>query len=452
MTAPTLRRRSILALMGTTALLPFVPQIARAQVPGVTIIALADLHSAYDRSAQLLAEIARQVTASSGPAVIVLNGDLFELGNKVTIASGGEIDWTMLAAFADLAPTIVNIGNHEPDIDPDLANFVARAQGHGIIVLSNLTDTRSGAGYAPASVTLDLGGQAVTFVGIATDALFTYPAATREMIAAPEPVAWANEHLPALMGPGINVILSHAGVVADRQILPLLPDGALLVGGHDHLDFEHAEGATRYIHTGSWSTAIRTAYIAAPGAAASISRIAIDPAAEAEPRLAALIESIMATHLGDGDRESVGTSPAAMGVDEVGLMAAAALAAAGNGDAGFIGHTSFGAGLPAGAVSRYEFDGSVRFDGKLMAAEVSPEVLAEIMARANQVGDFPLAQRSGDFLYAAPQPGDARPFWRIVTNDWSARNQASYFGREDLEFTEIAGAPGVKDAILAALR
>ncbi|MFP3710743.1 hypothetical protein SB783_42960, partial [Paraburkholderia sp. SIMBA_009] len=79
----------------------------------------------------------------------------------------------------------------------------------------------------------------------------------------------------------INIVLSHAGVVADRDILPLLPDGTLIIGGHDHLNFVHEQGATRYVHTGSWCTSMTVATITAPGKAAAIETVAIDRGAPA---------------------------------------------------------------------------------------------------------------------------------------------------------------------------
>src|SRR5690606_9467793 len=113
-----------------------------------------------------------------------------------------------------------------------------------------------------AATTLDLDGFPVRVVGIATDAITTYPAPTRELIDIPEPAAWAQANLAAELGDGaFPVVLSHAGIIPDRVILPLLAEGSLLIGGHDHLVLEHAEGATRYIHTGSWSSLFTLAEI-----------------------------------------------------------------------------------------------------------------------------------------------------------------------------------------------
>lgn len=441
-------RRAALTLLASTAILPLIPRIADAATPAITAIILSDLHSAYDHTGQMLAEVERQVAAAPGPALILVNGDLFEAGNAVTMASGGEIDWAFLAALAETAPTVFNIGNHEPDVDNDLAHFVARAQALGVTVLTNITDSRTGAPYAPASATLDLDGQAVTLVGIAVDAINTYPKATREQLSIPAPADWAAENLAGLLGAGQNIVLSHAGVVPDKAILPLLPDATLMVGGHDHLELVHEAGATRYLHTGCWTTALTVARLL-PGAAPEIERVTIDPTAAASARLAALIPAVLEKYLTDEDKAVVAEVKAPMSADETGLFVAAAMAAKAGADVGFIGHTTFGAGLNRGPLSRYAFNSSVRFEGKLMQTEVSAEVLGEILARCNQFGDFPFAARTGDYLYAAPAAsGKAR--YRLVCNDWSAINQKSYFGREDLEFTEIADAK-VKAVTLAAL-
>ena len=229
-------------------------------------------------------------------------------------------------------------------------------------------------------------------------------------------------------------MLSHAGVVADRAILPLLPDGTLIVGGHDHLLLTHQEGRSRYVHTGSWSNVYSVADIAADGAiTVTQTPVSADMAPDAE--LAALIEAMFAEHLTAKERAAIGQSASAMSLAETGRFVAATMAAGAKADIGFIGHTTLGTGLPQGEVSQYAFNAIVRFDGKLMVAEVTAPVLAEILARANQDGAETLQQRTGDFLYAAPTGLAPKERYTIVTNDWSATNQKSYFGREDLVFT-----------------
>ncbi len=447
----TIARRTALKLLAGASLLPIVGRPALADTaPGIDFIVIADLHSAYDHIGQLLAAIENHVATASRPCVVLFNGDLFEVGNAVAKRSNGSIDWAFLGALADIAPTVFNLGNHEPDLDPDLAHFVTRAGDLGITVLTNIVDARTGAGYAPASASLEVGGQRVTIAACATDNMFTYPKPTRPQLSIPKPAEWAAANLPSLLGTGgINVLLSHAGVVADKAILPLLADGTLFVGGHDHLNLVHAEGNTRYLHTGSWSDALTVASVAGPGAAAEIRRIDIDPAAPASDRLAGLIADVLAEHLTKDDLAPVGHTDAARSTDEAGLFAAASLAIAVGADAGFIGHTTFGAGLPAGPVSRYAFDACVRFEGKLMTVEVDAATLAAILARCNQFGDFPFAARTGDYLYAAKPNGD-KAHYRLVCNDWAATNQRAYFGRDDLAFTEVPDRT-VKATVIAAL-
>lgn len=434
---PILSRRRVLALMASASAL--AAPMARAQTPGFQAIILSDLHSAYERMGQVLAAIDAHVAAASLPQIVLINGDVFELGNVVATRSAGEIDWLFLEEVAKRAPVVLNIGNHEPDFDNDPANFVARAEALGITVVSNIRDTRTGELYAPEGARIEIGGHLVKIAALGTDAMFTYPRDTRELIQVPSPVEWATQELPPrLAGPGVNIVLSHAGVVADRAILPLVPDGTLLVGGHDHLVFEHAEGATRYVHTGSWSSLITIATIADEGAAPAIERIAIDADGPSIEPLASRIPAVLAQHLTDEERALVATLPAAMTLGETARFTAATIAALAGAHVGFIGHTSFGTGLPAGAVTTHDFNAALRFDGKLMVAQVDGGMLAGILAICNQDGDIPLAERTGDFLYAAPEievdPGEV---YVIVCNDWSAMNKGRYFGREDIEFTEL---------------
>ncbi len=113
------------------------------------------------------------------------------------------------------------------------------------------------------------------------------------------------------------------------------------------------------------------------------------------------------------------------------------MARASGAEAGFIGHTTLGTGLPAGPLSRFTFDAVVRFEGKLMVAEVPRDQLARFLERANQDRPMPLDQRNGDFLYAQTLTPAAGKLARIVTTDWCASNQAEYFGATGLVFSEL---------------
>ena len=445
-------RRNLLKLMAGTAVLPLLrlPAAAEQQVP-LRAIVISDLHSAYERLGQLLAAIETCITSDKSRHIILLNGDLFESGNTVAMRSQGEIEWSFLAALAKLAPTVVNIGNHESDIDNDLAHFVSRAEGLGITVLSNIIDKRTGAPYAPASKTFEMNGRKVIVAGLATNAINTYPKAARDTLTIPQPVEWAKASLPEIIKPGaINVVMSHAGVVADRDILPVLPDGTLVVGGHDHLNFVHEAGATRYVHTGSWCTSMAVATIDGPGQAASIEIVAIDRGATPSPTLGALIEKTLAQHLTSEERETVAKAAKAMTVDDAGRRVAELIATKTGADVGFIGHTSFGAGLPKGDIRRYDFNACLRFEGKLMVTEVDGEVLTQILSRCNQDGNIPLAKRTGDYLYAMPENPAAKDRYKLVCNDWSATNQKSYFGRTDLTFNEVQNVK-LKQTVLEGL-
>jgi 2',3'-cyclic-nucleotide 2'-phosphodiesterase (5'-nucleotidase family) len=433
-----LNRRAILGLISSTALLPLAGAAAFAAEPGVDLIILSDLHSAYERMAQLLQAVQARVASSTRPQVILFNGDLFEVGNVAAARSGGEADWAFLGALAKLAPTVFNIGNHEPDFDNDLAHFVEKARSLGVTVLSNITDKRNGQAYTDASATLTAGGLTLSIAALGTNAVGTYPKATREMIDVPQPVEWAKANLPAILkSDSVNIVLSHAGVVADRDILPMLPDGTLMIGGHDHLTLVHEEGKTRYVHTGSWASLMTVATIAAPGAAAHLERVTIDRDGPTQPDLKAAIAAVLEKHLTAEDRSIVARTKEPLSLGQTARFAAAAIAAKAGADIGFIGHTSFGTGLPKGEVSRFNYNAALRFEGKIMKAEVDAATLTAILARCNQDGDMPLSARTGDFLYTAPTLTPGKQRYIIACNDWSAINRKAYFGREDLAFAEV---------------
>ncbi|WP_313453905.1 metallophosphoesterase, partial [Brevundimonas sp.] len=80
------------------------------------VLAVSDMHSAYERTAQLLAAFETEVRSNPVPHVIAIDGDIFEHGNVVAVRSGGAVDWAFLRALPAIAPTVFNLGNHDNDL------------------------------------------------------------------------------------------------------------------------------------------------------------------------------------------------------------------------------------------------------------------------------------------------------------------------------------------------
>jgi len=459
-------RRRLLQMFGAAAVAPMLGVASRAHAdtasrPAPThpvlgrIIAMSDLHSSYERTGQLLAAIEAEIASHPVPHLIAIDGDIFELGNVVAKRSDAVIDWAFLKALAERAPTVVNIGNHETDIVEDLADTVARLRDCGITVITNIVDARTGQGFAPSSAIVPMGDLKVSVTGLSTASVNTYPKPLRETLVLTDPVAWARENLlkdiggDQAAGADFTLVFSHAGVVADRAILPMLPDGVLLIGGHDHLLFSHAQGRTRYVHTGAWANSYTVATLS-PDHKIDIAQVPVLASATPSPVLASLIATTLAQNLTDADRAVIGHNAHAETLGQTGHRVGAIMAKALGADLGFIGHTTLGTGLPAGDITQYAFDSVVRFDGSLMTAEVDAATLAAILTRCNQDGEMSLSARTGDFLYAGPETPPAKTRYRIVTTGWSAMNQKSYFGREDLTFTEVHDVK-LKTVVAAAL-
>ena len=203
----------------------------RATEPEALLIIAGDQHSAYERTAQLVATVDRLKAEHPGiPLAILLNGDTLEYGNVVARRSAGAVDFAMFAALARRAPTIVNICNHEAEFH-DLADTVARLQATGVIVVSNLTNRATGQPFAPTSAKIKLGRTEAVVVGVATDDLATYRVAVRPTLDLADPVAWAQRNFPTLLAhTPLPIVLSHAGIKADRGMLPLVPAGTLFAG------------------------------------------------------------------------------------------------------------------------------------------------------------------------------------------------------------------------------
>jgi|GEM_PF-394432 len=313
------------------------PGVGRARAPVLArVLAMSDLHSAYERSAQVLAALRAEVRRQSVPHLIALDGDIFEHGNVVSVRSQGAIDWAFLAALPSIAPTVVNLGNHDNDLTPDLHAVVARMQGLGISVISNIIDARTGQPYARAATEIALGQRRLRIIGFGTNSLNTYPKDSRDWLSIPDPTDWARAHLPPLLnGADLTLVMSHAGVAGDRGMLSALPDGALMIGGHNHLLFQEPLGRGLYAHTGSWNNAYTAADYLSDGSVRAQSRsVALD--GPADPALAALIRATLAQHLSAQERAVLGSSPAALSLGDTGRAVAAAFARFAGAQAGFI--------------------------------------------------------------------------------------------------------------------
>lgn len=457
----------------------FLLSFALAQAaPEALVILAGDQHSAYERTAQVVAVVDRVVAENPGvPLAIMLNGDTLEYGNVVARRSSGLVDFAMFAALARRAPTVVNLGNHEPEFH-DLDETVSRLRATGVSVVSNITNRLTGKPAAPASLHLKLGRAEVVVVGVATDSLATYRVAVRPSLDLADPVVWARANFSKILvertDPGalnddrsrekrtdvsalplpVPIVLSHAGIKADREMLSLVPPGTLFAGAHDHQRFVHPFANGVYVHSGSWNEFLTLAWLerdagGRPQWRLEQVRVAID--GPADPEMAALIRETRDRFLEPGDRVIIGRSPRALGPPEAARFVAAALRNAAGVDAAFIGNTTFGAGLPAGDVTREQLDACVRFDGAIFTAEVSGDRLRELLAASNLTPETPFEQRRGGFFFAAgPEGIEPGRTYRIATTDWGAKNSARDFGEPAIVWEEKAGLR-LKAAVVAAL-
>jgi 5'-nucleotidase/UDP-sugar diphosphatase len=449
----TLRGNVMRFLIAATLVLG--ANLAHAANPEAIAIITGDMHSAYERTAQFVARVDRVRTENPGvPLVVLIDGDTFELGNAVARRSGGAIEFAMFAALARRAPTVLNLGNHEPEFF-DMAETVARVQGTGVSVIGgNALDRATGHSFAPASTRVKLGAREAVVVGVITDRLATFRVAVRPGLDLADPVVWAKQNLPTLLKDApLPIVLSHAGLRADRAILPLVPDGTLFAGAHDHLRFVHQEGGTVYFHSGSWTDFLSIARLrrTVDGVRWEVEQVGLAADDPADAPLASLIRATMTKYLTAEETSVVGRAPRALAPAAAAMFAVQAARTAAKADAALIGGTTFGAGLPAGDVTRFALDACVRFDGPLFEAEVDGAWLKKLLARSNQGADTPFEERTGENqILASPAEFAAGRRYRFVTSDWVARNAKANFGDEAPAFTEIPGLK-LKAAVIAAL-
>ncbi len=437
-------------------LLALIAHPHAASAPKFQIIHLADLHSAVDQYPTLLGALTRlQADQPRTPRLILINGDLFEAGDPIAARSAGQLDWVLLERLRSFGPVVLNIGNHEFDVvDPDA--LVSRAAELDIILVGNVALT-DGSAPAPAAVNVTVGNSELRIVGVTTDQLATWPPRLREQLQLSEPASWIEEHWQELTaGAELIVLASHAGLQADRQMLATLargPQPLLFFAAHDHLLLLDSIAGTPYVHSGSGAEYFALATIRLDSDAHPEAQITLIAAQGPEDAvMAKAVQQLQDTKLASCERQAVGWIDEAMALPDAARWASAQLQQDPGVDAVFLNHTSFGAGLPAGALSRYRFDRFLRFDNGLMQVEVDAATLLRIAARAQAQQSLPLAERSGDRLHGIwPEPEDGRRY-RLLTSDWIAMpaNQPRYLG-ETLPF-EPVGGPSIKARLLETLQ
>lgn len=424
--------------------------------PDAIVVVVADLHSAYERMPQFVAAIDRLKVAHAGvPLLICIDGDALEYGNIVARRTGGALDQALLEALVARGPTVLNLGNHEPEFF-DVAESVRRFAAAGVHVISgNLRDPSNHQPYAPAATRISLGGIPLVCVGITTDRLATFRVAVRPQLDLADPVVWGKANLPGLLTPdAVPVVLSHAGLRADRALLGVVPRGTLFAGAHDHLRLIHREGGVVYFHSGSWLDGMSVARLFRTGEDVrwEVESVQFGAESAVDPAWSERVTATLRRHLTPEETATVGRTRAPLAPAEAARFCVEAARAAADVDAAFVGATTFGAGLPEGAVSRFAFDACVRFDGPLFVGEIEGERLLALLSRANQGPDTPFAERGGENLLAATR-GEIQPGrrYRIATTDWIARNAKTYLGDNPPTLTEKPELT-LKAAVLARLQ
>ncbi len=372
--------------------------------PELLVLALADLHSAHECYAALLDRVDDVLAAHRGtPALIVFNGDLFERANVVALRGEGALDLALVAALGRRAPVVFNLGNHEGALF-GLPEAVRRLRVAGATVVSNLRDRRTGGPLADPVARVPVGGLHVAVAGVGTDDLATYRAAVRDSLEVPDSPGYVRTLIPTLREADFTVLLSHDGVLDDRETLALVPDGALLVGAHDHLRFVQQQGRTLYAHGGFWGGSFSLITGVHDGGLPRWTHrfVPVSPGAGEGADIAAQVAAERARHLTPDDLVPVGSVARARSQREAAELAVQAVRDAAGVDVAMVGNTTFGAGLARGPVSRHAFDALLRFDGEIVRIRVDGRTLRGILARTNQFEDTPLDRRLGEFLIASP--------------------------------------------------
>ncbi len=425
--------------------------------PDIIAINMADTHSSYDTYAKILWEIKRLKDYYQHSRILILfNGDLFESGNIIAQKSNGQIDLHFLKSLVQCGTVIINVGNHEFDLMSP-KDFLSTTQKTGAIVIGNVE--ADGMPKLPAYTDITCQGKKIRIMGIGVNQIDTYPAELKNTLSIPEPIQWMKKNYKNLSkSADYSIVLSHAGLVPDLSILKDLEDDASILymaGGHDHINIREFVRGVEYMHNGFKGEELNIAEIYLKGKNKPeiiYKDIFTKDIDQRDAEMQNLIDSVTAEKLDASDMEIVGTVKKDMSVVEAALWTVEAMRRKTGADVAFLNHTSFGAGLKKGKLPRYLFEQFMRFDNKVMMAEIDGASLRKILKRCNQHEEANINLRSGDFLYAGRVDIKDNKKYKIVTTGWVALdvNQEGYFGQK-INFEQIPNLI-TKGLIAEALR
>jgi len=286
------------------------------------------------------------------------------------------------------------------------------------------------------------------------DRLATFRVAARPTLDLSDPVIWGKENLPALFkGAALPILMTHTGVKVDRALLPLLPDGTLFAGAHDHLRFVHREGRTVYFHSGSWTEFVSIARLrkSATGLNWEVEQLRIAADDPVDEKLAALIREIMAKQLTAEETAVVGRTARALGPTDAAIFVVEAARQATGTDR---------RGDRRDDLWRGSADGRrVAFRARCLRAIRRHAVRRRADRRATLENPGASESRARCAVRRArrrkpdrdrARRDRSRKTLRLVTTDWGAKNAKAYFGDAAPAFVERPELK-LKAAVIGAL-
>ena len=456
--ASSLSRRAVLSGLAALPAVSALPPAAAARADAdLVLVALSDLHSCYGSLAAVVAAVKAVRAAAPDAAMgILINGDLFDRSDAVARISSGMVDWAALGALAAVAPVILNIGDQEVALRDDLASVVAGAKRLGVTVIGNVIDTRSGKFYALPAAHVPARGRRIGVLGLAPDDPDLWRAPARDALQVPAPLDFLDRAAPvAFEDADLKLVMSHAGLAVDKAMLPRLPEGALVIGGHDHLELAHEADGRHLVHPGAYGESASVISVRFYGARPSISvaRAQVLPGADEDLSVAALTQTVRLRFLPEAARERIGTLKTALSRADCAMLAADAVRDAAGADLALVDHVAIGPAPAAGPLLRYDLDKLVRRDSAVAVAEATGAQLARALAHANQHApgrDF--ASRSGDYVHAQTLRLDPAATYRIAATEWVAARAERYLGGHDLAFAPAPTGGTLKACVEESLR